>query len=377
MRVALVVPGGVDRSGEYRVIPALLALLARLSRAHDVRVIALSQEREACEWQLAGAHVHNIGARLTRSRALRAIAAAHRTSRFDLVHAIWSGSCGLIAVTAGRVLGIPSVVHVAGGELVALPEIDYGGMLSWRGRLRERLVLRGASAVSAASGPAVAQVGKLGVTAHRVPLGVDLSAWPPREPARRDPRRRARLIHVASLNRVKDQPTLLRALAVLAQDGIDFHIDIVGEDTRGGEAHTLTQQLGLGARVNFHGFLPQRRLRPLIEAADLMIVSSRHETGPLVALEAAVAGVPTVGTAVGHIAEWAPQAAVAVPVGDSARLASAIVGLLRDEEQRLRIAREAWQRATLEDADHTARCFEAIYQQLVRRDGGPPRWRRR
>ena len=28
MRIALVVPGGVDRSGEYRVIPALLALIA-------------------------------------------------------------------------------------------------------------------------------------------------------------------------------------------------------------------------------------------------------------------------------------------------------------------------------------------------------------
>jgi len=27
MRIALVVPGGVDRSGEYRVIPALLALI--------------------------------------------------------------------------------------------------------------------------------------------------------------------------------------------------------------------------------------------------------------------------------------------------------------------------------------------------------------
>ncbi len=38
-----------------------------------------------------------------------------------------------------------------------------------------------------------------------------------------------------------------------------------------------------------------------------MIISSRHEAGPLAVLEAAVKGVPTVGTAVGHIAEWAPQ----------------------------------------------------------------------
>jgi len=365
MRVALVVPGGVDRSGEYRIIPALLALIGRLSRRHDVQVFALRQDAQPCDWQLAGAHIHNIGFRLTRTRAVRTIRAMHAASQFDLVHAIWSGSCGLVAVAAAGLLRIPSLVHVAGGELVALPEIGYGGALTWRGRVRERLTLRAASAVSAASAPVVDAIAALGVIAQRVPLGVDLTEWPPREPVRRDPGEPAKLIHVASLNRVKDQPTLLRALATLAQAGRDFEIDIVGEDTLTGEMQALTRELGLSARVNFRGFLRQRQLRPLVEAAHLMIVSSRHETGPLVALEAAVAGVPTVGTAVGHIAEWAPQAAVAVPVGDWAGLASAIARLLEDEDLRLRIAREALHRAILEDADHTAQSFQAIYTQLA------------
>src|SRR6202047_4092146 len=308
MRVALLVPGGVDRSGEYRIIPALVGLLGRLSRAHDLQVIALAQEAKACEWQLAGAHIRNIGVRLTRTRALAAILAMHGTSRFDLVHAIWSGSCGLIAVAAGRLLRIPSLIHIAGGELVALPEIGYGGALTWRGRVRERMTLRAASVVSAASAPVIEAVAALGVIAQRVPLGVDLAAWPPRQPLRRDPHRTPQLIHVASLNRVKDQPTLLRALAALAQAGIEFHLNVVGEDTLAGEMQALARELGLSARINFRGFLPQRLLRPLVEAADLMIVSSRHEAGPLVALEAAVAGVPTVGTAVGHLAEWAAPA---------------------------------------------------------------------
>src|SRR5687767_8438704 len=43
-RVALVVPGGVDRTGEYRVIPALLSLLERLATRFDVDVFALTQE---------------------------------------------------------------------------------------------------------------------------------------------------------------------------------------------------------------------------------------------------------------------------------------------------------------------------------------------
>ena len=98
-----------------------------------------------------------------------------------------------------------------------------------------------------------------------------------------------------------------------------------------------------------------------------MIISSRHEAGPLALLEAGVKGVPTVGTAVGHIAEWAPHAAASVPVGDSAALARVTAGMISDEDRRLRIAREALRRATQEDADYTARSIQAIYATLTAR----------
>jgi glycosyltransferase involved in cell wall biosynthesis len=191
--------------------------------------------------------------------------------------------------------------------------------------------------------------------------------WPARPPARRDGLRPARLIHVASLNRVKDQPTLLHALAAMRDCGIDFRMDLVGQDTLGGEIQSLAARLGLSARLSFHGFLPQRALRPLVEASDVMMISSRHEAGPLALHEAAVVGVPTVGTAVGQIADWAPQAALAAPVAAPEVLARHATALLRDEELRLGIARQAWLRATRENADGTARCFEAIYESLVAR----------
>lgn len=361
MRIALVVPGGVDRSMEYRVIPALLALIGRLAINNDVQVFALHQEIEPGEWQVAGAHVSNIGAKHPVLRCVRAICAAHRTTPFDVVHAIWSGWCGLIAVTSGKLLGIPSFVHIAGGELVSIAEIGYGGRLTWRGRLREACILSAASAVSAATTPILEMLSALGVAAHRIPLGVDLKAWPPRDPVPRDPSRPARLIHVASLNRVKDQPTLLRALAAVMRSGRNFEMTIVGEDTLNGEIQSMAAQLGLSERVRFLGFLTQRQLRPVLEAADLMILSSRHEAGPLAMLEAAVAGVPTVGTAVGHIREWSPAAAACVPVGDWAGLGKIVCQLLEDEDLRLRTAREALQRAVREDADYTAECFQRLY----------------
>lgn len=362
MKLALVVPGGVDRTGEFRVIPVLLALIERLARTHEVHVFALQQEAVAGRWQLAGATIHNIGNRWTRLRAIAAILAEHRCAPFDLTHAIFSGSCSLVAVAAAKLLRLPSLVHIAGGELVALHGIDYGGRRLWKGRLREACVLRGADVITAASAPIIDSLRKLGFEAQRVALGVDLQAWPPRAPRGRHAKQ-ARLIHVASLNRVKDQPTLLRALAALAETGLVFKMDIIGVDTLQGEMQRLARQLGLEQHVRFHGFKTQRELRPMMESADLLVMSSLHEAGPLVLLEAALAGVPAVGTAVGHFVEWSPSAALAVPVEDGDALANAIHRMLADEELRLRVAKAAQHRAMLEDADCTVQAFQALYLQ--------------
>jgi glycosyltransferase involved in cell wall biosynthesis len=364
VKLALVVPGGVDRTGEFRVIPVLLALIERLARVHEVHVFALRQEPAADRWGLSGATVHNIGDGWSRVRAISAIRAEHRREPFDLVHAIFSGSCGLVAVVAARLLGLPSLVHIAGGELVAMHEIDYGGRRRWKGRLREAVVLRAADIVTGASRPIVDALRDLGIKGVRVPLGVDLRSWPPLCPRERGSDT-AKLIHVASLNRVKDQPTLLRALAVLARQGVAFRMDMVGVDTLHGELHQLVRQLELGRHVHLLGFKTQRELRPLMEAADLLVMSSCHEAGPLVLLEAAAVGVPTVGTEVGHIAEWSPVAALAVPVGDWGALAGAIARVLADEPLRLRMALAAQRKAMLEDADYTAKAFEALYLQLL------------
>jgi glycosyltransferase involved in cell wall biosynthesis len=259
-------------------------------------------------------------------------------------------------------------VHVAGGELVALGDIEYGGCLSLRGRILQSAVLRHATRVTAASRAMCDLVARHGARAQRVPLGVDLQRWPQRPPLRRPSGEQPRLVHVASLNRVKDQGTLLRALRALADRGCDFHLDVVGEDTLGGQIQALANELGVAGRIRFHGFLPQRELRHVVEAAHLAVVSSRHEAGPLVVLESAAVGVPTVGTAVGHIAEWSPQAAVAVPCLEPHALAAALERVLADEDFRLMLAAEAQRRVQREDAEHTARTFAELYVDLAEQD---------
>jgi glycosyltransferase involved in cell wall biosynthesis len=364
MKVAIVTPGGVDRTGVDRVIPCSLWLIERLARRHEVHVFALSQEPEPAEWDLLGARVHNVGTMKGRGRRLLAtFAAVHKLSPFDLVHAFF-GWCGTYAALIGWRHGVQVVFHPSGGEFVALRDIDYGMLCTVRGRIALRVAVAGAKRVTVASSYMQRLAAARHIATERVPLGVALDQWPPAEPRPRDPSRPARLLHVGDIRPVKDQRLLMTAANHLRDGGLEFELDVVGHDTMDGTVQHSADARRVSAEVRWHGVLRRDALRALMDRADLLLVSSRHEADPIVVLEAAVAGVPTVGTAVGHLAEWAPAAAVAVPVGDAAALARETAALLADEPRRLQMARAAQQRAIAIDADYTAAAFERIYHEL-------------
>ena len=366
MKIALVVPGGVDRSGRFKVIPVFLWLIERLSGAgHEVHVFVPRQEARPGRWQLCGATVHNAGRWPHGLRQLRDMAQEHRRAPFDVVHALWAVGPGLLGAIAARILGVPLVLSLPGGDVADHPEIGYGSLSTARSRLLVRLAVAGANAVNTPSAWMARLAAKAGIAAETIALGVALDRWPRGRLNERSGQAPIRLLHVASLNRVKDQPTLLHAIALLKQRGVAFTLEVVGFDTLGGTIQHLAAELGLQRHVVFLGFVPHDQLRPLFDRADLLVVSSIHEAGPLVTLEAAIAGVPTVGTAVGHIADFAPDAAIAVPVGNAAALADAIEQLANNEPRRLRIAAAAQDRATRLDADRTCREMLRVYREVT------------
>lgn len=366
MKIGLVVPGGVGRSGTERVIPVLLWLIERLVRGGDeVHVFALNQEPEPGEWRLLGAKVHNAGRRPQRLRSLGAMLREHRRGRFDVIHAFWAGAPGQVACLFARRTGVPFAVTLPGGDLASIPEIGYGAQLRWRSRAAMRFVLSRALAIVAPSDWLADQARAQDWMPIVCPFGVALDRWAPAEPRPRRAGEPLRLIHVASLNRVKNPFGLLDAMKLLSDRGVDFELEIIGEDTLGGAVQRYAGALLLGARVTFSGLMTNENLRARFERADLLVMNSLHEGAPIAMLEAAVAGVPTVGTAVGNIADWAPEAAVAVRVGDPAALAQAIGSLAADEEQRLRLARAAHARAVAHDADRFAAQLRRIYANLA------------
>ena len=379
MRIGLVVTGGVDRSGRERVMPSVLWLLERLARRHDVHVFVLHNYRDPSVYPLAGATIHDIGRvdgprglrqLLVRRRLAAAIEAVAASGPFDLLHAYF-GMPGVAATAVGRRLSLPVVVTLDSGELVALDDIQYGLQRRWIDRRAIARALRAAARVTVTTEymKRMASTVAGDVRVDVVPLGVDPHAFPPAAATNGPP---WRLLRVASLNRVKDYPMLLEALARIVSTLPAVHLDIVGEDTLDGSVQHLARTLGLESHVTFHGFQPTDTLAAFYTRAHLHVVSSRHEAAGVVVLEAASAAVPTLGTQVGYVADWSVDAtgdgterSVAVPVGDAAAMASAAIALLQDPPRRERIAAAARAWALTYDADWTAEQFERIYADVA------------
>jgi glycosyltransferase involved in cell wall biosynthesis len=343
VRVALIVTGGVDAAGRD-VTPALLWLIERLARHHDLHVFALHYYPQPRTYSLAGATVHDIGRvggppGFRRVRMLARLRGALRAcGPFDVLHA-YLGIPAALTTAVARTLDAPVVATLDSGELVSLPDIRYGLQRRWIDRRAIARAIREAARVTVSTGYMAMMPALRGTPVDVVPIGIDANRFTATAVGGGPP---WRLLRVGSINRVKDYPTLLRAFAAVVGRMPQVHLDIVGDDTLNGTMQQLSRALGISAQVTFHGFQAIDTLVAFYARAHLHVISSRHEAASVAALEAACAGVPTVGTDVGYVADWAASGrAVAVPPGDDQALASAIVHLLRDPERRARISTSA------------------------------------
>ncbi|MBD2020297.1 glycosyltransferase [Leptolyngbya sp. FACHB-36] len=162
---------------------------------------------------------------------------------------------------------------------------------------------------------------------------------------------------VGRLDAMKAHDVLLRAMAQVD----DVHLIILGDGAERQSLETLATDLGVRDRLELPGWVSNpRRYLPQFDAVAL---PSRSEGFPLAMVEAMLAARPVVATRVGSMPEAIihGETGLLIEKDDVAGLANALRCLRDDRSLRLRLGRQARERAI---AHYTVEAMMKGYEQL-------------
>jgi glycosyltransferase involved in cell wall biosynthesis len=264
-----------------------------------------------------------------------------RSGRFDLLHAFWPLPHGLLGLAAKRASGVPLVCTFFGVELTWMES-----QLPFLGPVLRRIV-RGSDAVTTISTYTAERLRRLVPDARSVviPFGATVEA-PPEPPPVSDPVAEGRpfeLLFVGRLVERKGVHVLLDALARL--DGsAPVLLRVVGDGPERAALQARAERLGLGARVEFEGFVSSEELAARFAGCDAFVlpavVDAKGDTEGLgvVLLEAMVNAKPVVASAAGGIVDIVRDGGNGwlAPPGDVEALADALRACMADPERRRR-----------------------------------------
>ena len=167
--------------------------------------------------------------------------------------------------------------------------------------------------------------------------------------------------------------TLVAALALLAQRGIDFRATIAGDGGLRPALERLVEEMQLADRVEFLGWLDETGKAAFYRSVDVVCYTSGRDVQPLTVLEAFGWGKALVGTDVlgGSSCYVNEDTALVTRVGDAEQMAGALERLSRDPELRARLGRNAREQAVHCHADEVvAEMLDQRIRELVAELGG-------
>jgi glycosyltransferase involved in cell wall biosynthesis len=203
----------------------------------------------------------------------------------------------------------------------------------------------------------------IGCSMRVVPNGVDVEQLTPRPAAPARTRlglpERPIVVCVGRLTEQKGQDLLLAAWPSVVAAVPDAQLVLVGD---GPQRATLASQAPEG--VTFAG--AREDVDDFLAAADVVVLPSRWEAGPLIPLEAMAMGRPVVAFAVEGVRAALGQTGVVLEAGDVPGLAKAITDLLRSPDAARAAGRAARDRAlTVADRRHSLDAWNRVLMSVL------------
>jgi glycosyltransferase involved in cell wall biosynthesis len=139
------------------------------------------------------------------------------------------------------------------------------------------------------------------------------------------------IVCVGELRPVKAMDLLIDAIAIMARSGRKVTATLAGDGPDAGKLREQAKRLGVDAQIRFIGHSPARAAFAM---GRMLVMPSRAESLPYVALEAAAAGVPIIATDVGGVHEiFGPHAGHLIPADDIGALIAEITEALAKPEE--------------------------------------------
>ncbi|WP_345215720.1 glycosyltransferase family 4 protein [Georgenia halophila] len=246
-------------------------------------------------------------------------------------------------VFAARSAGVPVVCHSHEAELVARPlQLALAAPLL----LADRVIANSVATRTVLTTTIPRLSARIVVVHNGIP-----DAGRPAPPRPRRAGDQVRLVLVSRLSPRKGIHVALDAVALLRERGRSVTLDICGSTFRGYEWYerdleTRVQELDLSDVVTFHGFVAPTR--PLLEAADVVLVPSFGESFGNVAVEGMLAARPVVASDVQGLAEVIEdgRSGILVEPGSVEGLADAVASLSDDPVLAARLGATGREEAT-------------------------------
>ena len=136
---------------------------------------------------------------------------------------------------------------------------------------------------------------------------------------------------------------LISAMPKILQNYNDSKLIIAGKGGMLDELRAQADAMGLGNKVYFTGYLNAKQVQKMYKCADIAVFPSTYEPFGIVALEAMLAGVPTVVSDVGGLNEIVEHGITGMKsyAGNSNSIADSILTLLYDHQLASKVVKNA------------------------------------